>query len=172
MLIIMLIASVVIIGSDQLIKYWAIHNLAGQGSQQFIKIAGKEIINLHYLENDGAVFGSFSGMRILLITLTSILLVACIFLMIKSYKKSKILSWSLLIISCGGIGNFIDRIFRHGKVIDYIEVRLFQFAIFNLADCFVTIGSLILIIYIIFFENRESSRALTQNNKHAGVKNE
>ena len=57
--------------------------------------------------------------------------------------------FSVLVIS-GGIGNLIDRI-RIGYVVDYIEVRLFRFAIFNFADICVTVGIVLLLIYILFF---------------------
>ena len=56
-------AAALLTGADQLIKYWAVENLKGQPSKEFIKIGNTKILNLTYLENDGAVFGSFSGMR-------------------------------------------------------------------------------------------------------------
>jgi signal peptidase II len=142
-----------LVGIDQIIKVWAIESLVGQGSRQFIKIGSKEIINLRYLENDGALFGSFSGMRWLLIISVVILVSACIIYLIRNYKQmSKLLTFSLTLVISGGVGNLIDRIFRNGVVIDYIEIRLFDFAIFNFADCCVTIGVALLVIYIIFID--------------------
>lgn len=58
---------------------------------------------------------------------------------------------STLIIS-GGLGNIIDRLFRGGRVVDYLDLQLFDFAIFNFADCCVTIGAALLLIYILFFD--------------------
>lgn len=153
MLIIIFVATCVLVGIDQIIKAWAIESLVGQGSRQFIKIGSKEIINLRYLENDGALFGSFSGMRWLLIISVVILVSACIIYLIRNYKQmSKLLTFSLTLVISGGVGNLIDRIFRNGVVIDYIEIRLFDFAIFNFADCCVTIGVALLVIYIIFID--------------------
>ena len=48
------ICIVLLVGVDQFIKYWAVHTLQPQGSIPFIKIGGKEVLNLTYLENQGA----------------------------------------------------------------------------------------------------------------------
>ena len=149
MIIALFAAILLLVSADQLIKLWAVSNLKGAGSVSFIKIGGTEILNLNYLENDGAVFGSFSGMRFMLIGVTAVMIIACTVFMIKNYKNSKFLAWSLMLVISGGIGNIIDRIFRDGRVIDYFEVRLFNFAIFNFADCCVVIGVILLFVYIL-----------------------
>ena len=51
----------------------------------------------------------------------------------------------------------IDRIFRDGYVIDYLDLQLFDFAVFNFADCFVTVGTVLLLIYILFFMDRQEN---------------
>lgn len=163
-LIIALFAAVIfLVSADQLIKIWAIENLRGSEPVQFIKIGSTEILNLNYLENNGAVFGSFSGMRYMLIVVTAVMIVACTYVMIKNYKKSKFLSVSLALVISGGIGNIIDRIFRNGKVVDYFEIRLFNFAIFNFADCCVVIGVVLLMIYVLFIDGR--NKKVTAENK-------
>ncbi|MDE5564835.1 MAG: signal peptidase II, partial [Oscillospiraceae bacterium] len=58
----------------------------------------------------------------------------------------------------GGFGNKLDRIFTDGAVVDYLDVQLFDFAIFNFADCFVTVGTALLFIYILFFMNKKSEK--------------
>lgn len=54
----------------------------------------------------------------------------------------------------GAIGNFYDRLFQ-GYVVDFIEFVFVDFPVFNVADIFVTVGSILMIIYLIFFEERE-----------------
>lgn len=68
----------------------------------------------------------------------------------KNYNEAdKILNAAISLVMAGGIGNLIDRIFR-GRVIDYIDINnIFQFPIFNLADIFVVVGSLIIILYLV-----------------------
>lgn len=55
----------------------------------------------------------------------------------------------------GALGNMYDRIFRGGAVVDYLDVQLFDFAIFNFADCCVCIGTAMLFVYILFFMDKE-----------------
>lgn len=155
MIIALFAAVIFLVSADQLIKIWAIENLKGAEPIQFIKIGNTEILNLNYLENNGAVFGSFSGMRYMLIGVTAVMIVVCTCIMVKNCKKSKFLSVSLALVISGGLGNIIDRIFRNGKVVDYFEIRLFDFAIFNLADCCVVIGVILLMIYVLFLEGRK-----------------
>ena len=136
-------------GADQFIKLWAIDNLKGQPSMEFISIGGHKILDLTYLENSGAVFGSFAGMRWLLIAVTSGLMVFCVWYMIR-HKTEKLTLISMTLIVSGGIGNIIDRLFRGGKVVDYFDVKFMKFAIFNFADVCVVIGVVLLLIHILF----------------------
>lgn len=153
MLIIAFIVSVILTIADQLIKIWAIQNLKGQGTKQFIHFGDTDILSLTYLENDGAVFGSFGGMRWFLIIVTAVMLVACVYVMVRYAAKNKLFLGSMTLVFSGGLGNLIDRIFRGGRVVDYLDVQLFDFAIFNFADCCVVVGVVLLFIYILFFDS-------------------
>ncbi len=155
MLILSCIIIVLLVGADQLIKYWAVHNLQGQDSISFLHIGNREILNLTYLENGGAAFSSFSGKRWFLIIVTVLLMVACAVVLVKYRNRSKLLPISAALILAGGIGNLIDRIFRGGLVVDYFEVRLFHFAVFNFADCCVVIGVILFAIYMLFFDEKQ-----------------
>lgn len=156
-LIIAFTAIAVLTGADQLIKYWVVENLQGQPSRDFIKVGKTKILNLTYLENDGAVFGSFSGMRWVLLGVTSVLIIFCVYYLIKHKKEILTVISTTLIIS-GGLGNIIDRLFRGGLVVDYLDVQLFDFAIFNFADCCVVVGVVLLLIQILFFDKNGSKK--------------
>lgn len=158
MLIFSLIAAVVLVIIDQLIKLWAVGSLQEMGSIPFIQIGDFEILDLTYLENSGAVFGSFAGMRWLLVGVTSVMLVACLWGLIRYHKRSRLMDVSLTLILAGGIGNLIDRLFRGGLVIDYLEVKFFDFAIFNFADCCVVIGIALFIFYILFIDPKITAK--------------
>ena len=56
---------------------------------------------------------------------------------------------SVVMIMGGGLGNLIDRVFRH-FVVDYIEVLFIDFPVFNFADCFITVGEFVLIGYLLW----------------------
>ena len=136
---------------DQLIKIWAVDNLKGQPSRELIAFGDTKILDLTYLENSGAVFGSFSGMRWLLIGVTSALMAYCVYYMIK-HKTELFTLVSMTLIISGGLGNIIDRLFRDGKVVDYFDVKFMDFAIFNFADCCVVVGVILLLVQIVFFD--------------------
>ncbi len=163
MIICMLIFAALLIGADQLIKVWAVNELSGAGiSKQFIKIGHTEIVNLTYTENTGAAFSIMSGKQWFTIGFAAAAMIVFIIYIIKNYKNSKpAMIFSTMVVS-GGIGNLIDRI-RVGYVVDYIEVKLFRFAIFNFADICVTVGVALLLIYCLFISSRE------KKNKRSGV---
>ncbi|MBP0959532.1 MAG: signal peptidase II, partial [Oscillospiraceae bacterium] len=81
------------------------------------------------------------------------------FAIVSGKVRRPILVASFSLIIGGGIGNLIDRIFR-GFVVDYFEVRLFDFAVFNFADCCVIIGAVMfLLVYIFFDKSKKEQRA-------------
>jgi signal peptidase II len=161
-MVIILLAIVLMAVLDQLIKWQVIEHLKGMPSKDFLKIGDFKIMDLTYLENDGAVFGSFSGMTTFLSIITIVFIGVCVFILYKYHKTSRFLSIALTLIVGGGVGNLIDRIFRHGRVVDYLEVKLFDFAIFNLADTFVVVGEILLLCFILFSPTFKKS--ISDNN--------
>lgn len=129
---------------DQIIKYVVDLYLKPMGTAGFI--LG---VRLNYLENTGAAFGSLTGNTTLLSVLTAVVLVALLIALGRKFFDSKILHWSIVLITAGGIGNLIDRIFR-GYVIDYFEFTFFKFPVFNFADCLVTVGAAVAIVYLVY----------------------
>ena len=75
-MIILALLVAVLVGADQLVKYWAVHELKPVGTMDFIRIGDFKIFDLTYLENDGAIFGSMSGQRWFLIGFTSLVVLA------------------------------------------------------------------------------------------------
>lgn len=157
MLIISIVCMVALVSIDQAIKLWAMSNLKGAESLELIKFGNLKVIDLTYLENDGAVFGSFSGQRVLLMATSVILVLVCGYYLFKYGKNSKLFTACLTLIISGGIGNGIDRIFRGGRVVDYIEVKLFNFAIFNFADICVVVGVILMVLYIFFVDSKTNN---------------
>ena len=66
--------------------------------------------------------------------------------------------WAGSLILSGGIGNLIDRIFRDGKVIDFLHATFINFPIFNVADCAVVIGAGLLIFYFVLDMKNDAKR--------------
>lgn len=151
MSILLIITILALVAIDQLVKHWAVDVLQPVGTMDFIHFGNFRIIDLTYLENDGAIFGSMSGQRWFLVGFTSLVVVAAFVFMLMSLKRSKLLATSIMLFVAGGIGNLIDRI-RFGYVVDMFEIKLFRFAIFNVADICVTIGFVLVFIYVFFIE--------------------
>ncbi|MEG0615415.1 MAG: signal peptidase II [Oscillospiraceae bacterium] len=168
MVYIALAVAAVLVGVDQLLKYLVVNNIPEYTSMPFIKIGDFEILNLAYVENRGAAFSFLEDKVIFLVIITSLFLIAGIYLLLSKKVKQPALIWSFALIISGGIGNLLDRIFRgevlfDGYVVDYLEVKLFNFAVFNFADCCVVIGSIMFLIYIIFFD--KDLKKVKQNGK-------
>lgn len=109
------------------------------------------ILDIHYIRNAGAAWGIFQNKQILFYIETVIILTMALLLYIRCLSKDKYKDIRILIllISSGAIGNFIDRI-RFKYVIDFIYFKIINFPVFNIADCYVTIGVFLLIILMLF----------------------
>ena len=158
MLIISLIVIALIAGLDQLIKFWIVGNFELYEERPFLHIGSLDIMHLHFIENNGSAFSSFAGQKVLLLVMTAVGIGVCTYLLIHKSKSRPLMFWSLTMIVGGAVGNLIDRIFRDGKVVDYLDVELFTFAIFNFADIFVTVGTALLAVYILFFMEKDDKR--------------
>lgn len=153
MVYIALIVAIGLVGVDQLFKWLAIQKLAPIDTYSVLMIGDREILNFTYTENSGAAFGIMSNQRYLLLFITIAAMIAAIYLLLSKKIDHNFLIWSVALIIAGGLGNLIDRIFR-SYVVDYIDVRLINFAIFNLADCCVVIGTIGLLFYVIFLDGK------------------
>ncbi len=99
--------------------------------------------------NKGAAFSILQNQRLFFIILTLIVVTILIYFIYKIYREHKYVAFTLSLILGGAIGNLIDRI-RIGEVIDFIDVQIINFAIFNIADSAVVVGTTLLIIYMFF----------------------
>lgn len=135
---------ILITAFDQITKFFAQKYLSGGASVHFIK----GVVDFRYAENTGMAFSLFSGARWIFIAVTIVACVAAMWYIFSDKCKSLWLYWSIGVIIAGGIGNLIDRVF-YGLVIDFIEPTFMNFAIFNIADCAVTLGAASLVLYLI-----------------------
>ena len=105
------------------------------------------VIRLNYFGNDGAMFGFLSGQRWLLAGIMLACIAVLVFILLR-YDEG---FWGTLGLSAvlgGAIGNFIDRVFI-GYVVDMFEFQFFRFAVFNIADIFITTGALTFVVFFI-----------------------
>ena len=104
----------------------------------------QNVFHLTYVRNTGAAFSMLSGLRLFLIVLPIVVIVAIIIYIFVKKPQNRWLLLSFSMIISGGIGNLIDRI-RLGYVIDFLDFRLINFPVFNIADIWVTLGAAIFI---------------------------
>ncbi|MEG2039134.1 MAG: signal peptidase II [Oscillospiraceae bacterium] len=156
MVYIALLMAAVLVGIDQIIKIWAYSNLRLTDTLAVIP----NVLHLTYHENTGAAFSMLSERTTFLAVATGLLLLAIVVLMLYKKPASKFLNITLGLIIAGGVGNLIDRVWR-GFVVDYVDFRLINFAVFNFADICVVIGTGMLMIYLLFIDgrNKENNNA-------------
>ena len=132
---------------DQLTKYIIIQNFDLHEEKSLIG----DILVLTYIRNSGAAWGSLSGKTILLLVFTFIIFILLfrVYIRIWDNPRFKPVRICLLFVIGGAIGNMIDRI-RLNYVIDFIYFKPINFPVFNIADCYVTIGVFVLLILLIF----------------------
>ena len=141
MVVAFIISSVLAVLIDQLTKLW----LYGKS----VSLIG-DFLWVESTFNTGAAFGSFAGARWLFIGLAVPIMALIIYLIVgKKLGKTKFLGITLGLLLGGIVGNLIDRIALAG-VRDFIYFKSINFAIFNFADAFITIGTIMLVVYILF----------------------
>ena len=148
---------------DQLIKYIVVCNMSLGDSIPLLN----NVLHITYVLNDGAAFSFMAGQVWLLCGVTSVIMAVLIYLYFSKKIIHKLVISSLALIISGGIGNLIDRFFNgevlfQGRVVDYVDFRLINFAVFNFADCCVVIGTILLVVYLIFFDG-EKAKKLEEN---------
>lgn len=155
-LIISIISVIVLIGIDQLTKFLAETYLLGNESIVIID----HIIEFTFSYNTGAAFSIFSNFPYfpLIISIIGVILMPYFFKE-ASFKRRALYTISLIMIYAGTWGNFIDRLLmalnlKEG-VVDFINFLFMDFAVFNFADICLTVGMVILCVYIVFFEQKD-----------------
>lgn len=136
-----------VIAADQATKYAA--ESALKDIETFPLIRG--VLHLTYVENRGAAFGMLSDKRWIFLVLSSVALVAMAVFAVINRNGRMMTNVAVAMIFGGGVGNMIDR-FANGFVVDFIDFRLINFWVFNVADSFVCIGCGVLILSLILGE--------------------
>ncbi len=149
------ICILIFLGVDQISKYLIERYLRPVGTFPLIK----GVLNLHYLQNTGAAFGSLSEHTALLSLVTSVVLFGILAFIFVDKSGNIFYRIFLPFIVCGGLGNLVDRVSK-GYVVDFIELPFLNFAVFNFADMLVTSGAFCLCVYLVwslFKERKESA---------------
>ena len=138
---------VILVAIDQYTKHLAVIKLKDQPAFNIID----GVLEFNYLENRGAAFGMLQNQKMFFVFVAAIFLCVIIYVLIKVpvEKKYNGLHVLLIMVSGGAIGNLIDRL-RLDYVVDFIYFVLINFPIFNVADIYVTVATVILVIQVLF----------------------
>lgn len=115
------------------------------------------IFHITHVENTGGAWSMFSGQLWLFIGVMALFVALIVVLIWKQWLKKPFEWWCLAAILGGGIGNLIDRL-ANGRVTDMICLDFVNFPVFNVADCFITVGCFALIVYVIFLDRTEDKK--------------
>ncbi len=164
--------AILIIVLDQFSKRVVVSNVEYRQEIPLIK----NFFYITYWKNDGIAFGFLSehgnAAKILVALLTSALIIAALIALVKKWITHPLGVLSLAFIIGGGIGNLIDRIFLH-YVVDFIGLIFFgwRFAVFNVADIFVTCGTILLMIYFIFLDKKDDEKLKDEPSGNQDIQN-
>lgn len=147
-----IISIVILFFADRITKIKAFNEL--KGKEPFVLIPG--VFEFRYLENRGAAFGMLQNFRVFFIIIGFAFLLAMAYFLIRipATKKYRLLRICLCMMAGGAAGNLYDRI-TLDYVIDFIYFSYINFPIFNVADCYVTVSTAVLIILLIFVYREE-----------------
>lgn len=137
---------------DQFTKLWAVKVLKPIGNIPLIK----GVLEISYVENRGAAFGIMQNKQWFFLIITIAVLVGLVWISSKIPEEKHFapLRTCLYFVGAGAVGNMIDRIFRK-YVVDFIYFSLINFPVFNVADIYVTVSAVLLVVLILFFYQEE-----------------
>ena len=137
---------------DQFFKHWIVLTVELQGKMDFIP----GILELTHEQNSGAAFSILSNQRWLLAGISFFAAILLVFILMR-YTEGFWGSLGLSAVLGGTVGNLIDRVFQ-GYVVDMFKPQFMTFAIFNIADIFLTLGFLTFIIHFIISSVKANKR--------------
>ncbi len=147
------IVGILVIIFDQVVKLWV-----GKNINDFtpVKELIPGVVSLVRVQNDGAAFSFLAGggARIWFILLTVIFTLLVIIALATNFISGKFGRWCMVLVTAGGLSNCLDRVL-YGYVLDMFRVDLFNFAVFNVADIFISLGCIAFILYILFGGEKE-----------------
>ena len=153
-----------LIALDRYSKYLAVIYL--KDNKPLVLLKG--IFELNYLENRGAAFGIMQDMKLFFLIVAVLMVLFVLYALIRLPKGGRyaLMEICLLLIGAGAIGNMIDRVTTE-YVVDFFYFVLINFPIFNVADIYVTVACIVLIIGILFVYKEEDLKFLSLKTKYA-----
>ena len=136
-----------VVALDQYTKYLTVANIGLFAEVEFIP----GFLGFTYVKNTGAAFSSFEGQQWLFALIFIVFTAAVLWEYFKKPMPFTYLErFCIASIYAGGLGNMIDRV-RLGYVVDMIETKFMEFPVFNVADCFICCGCVLLMVHLLIW---------------------
>jgi len=154
------ILAVLLVIIDQVTKYLTRAHIAPGEHIPFIP----RLLDLTYVQNTGAAWSILRQHTWLLTVISAVLVLFICWLVIKKFFTNWVGRTCAMLILAGGVGNLIDRV-AFGYVTDMLETVFMEFPVFNVADCCITVGVVLLFIYVIFFVKDEKKEEKADDSR-------
>ena len=147
---------------DQITKYLAVVHLKGKEAY----VLWDQVFQLEYLENRGAAFGMLQNQQIFFFFSVILISVVVVWFYLRVPMEKKFLPLRLCAVffMAGAYGNFIDRL-RLGYVIDFFYFKLIDFPVFNVADIYVTVSTIVFCLLLFFYYKEEDLERIVRSRK-------
>lgn len=156
------VLAALLVALDQFTKHLAVLHLMDQPPIVLIK----GVFELTYATNKGAAFGVLQNRQGFFLLVTSLVLLVLVYFTLRLPETKRYLPLRLTAccLFAGALGNLIDRV-RLGYVVDFFYFSLIDFPIFNVADCYVVVSSILLAVLILFVYKEEELAVLLPARK-------
>ncbi len=151
------IVAVLVLVLDQAVKFWTVNNITPQAIGDACVELIPGVIHMTNVQNNGAAFSILADQRWLLIGVSALFIIAIIALINMDIIHTSFGRWTAVLVMAGALGNCIDRVL-YGYVVDMFEFELFTFAVFNVADIFITVCGILFCIHVIVYREPEEVR--------------
>lgn len=156
------VLALALLALDQWVKHWITVNLPLGETQSFLP----GLVQLRTVHNYGAAWSSFSGMRWLLLAVTSCIVLAVLFVLVRRIVRHPVGLCACFLILSGGLGNIIDRA-RLGYVVDMFDFQFMNYPVFNVADICVVCGCILGAVYYLFLYEKYDKKGKNHGDPDA-----
>lgn len=156
-----------VVALDQISKELVIAHLRGTEGVSLID----GVLSFDYTTNTGMAWGMLKDHRWVFMSLSTVAILGFLVVYFAVREQHILFRLSAGFVIGGGIGNMIDRIFRtDGGVVDFIKTDFMDFPSFNVADAFITVGAVLLMVYFFFYDAKQSRPLLMDGGRKGRVK--
>ena len=157
-----ILAATAALAADQWLKHWITANLPLGQTRPLLP----GFVQLRTVHNYGAAWSSFSGQRWLLLIVTTIIVLAVAYCLVRRIVRHPLGFSACCLIISGGIGNIIDRA-RYGYVVDMFDFQFMSYPVFNVADMCIVVGAILAAIYYMWIYEKYDKKEANDGDSDA-----